>query len=152
MVLSRRLLVLRQGGRLRVAMMKRAAIAIAVVGFAWVSPALALDLNDYRAQNKRPRLSMSSQLSGIASGKARELAGKGRLDHAGFRERARLRGATSAENVAFGCDTEDCVIQQWARSGGHRSNMLLRNVSHYGLASAKAANGRRYWVLELGSE
>jgi uncharacterized protein YkwD len=39
----------------------------------------------------------------------------------------------------------------WARSAGHRRNMLLRGVTHYGLASATGANGRKYWVLELGN-
>jgi hypothetical protein len=28
--------------------------------------------------------------------------------------------------------------------------MLRRDVTHYGLASADGAKGRRYWVLELG--
>jgi len=134
---------------MRVPFPRSLALAVAL---ALASPALALDLNDYRVQNHRPRLTMSSELSGIASSKARELAGKGRLDHSGFRERARLRGAASAQNVAFGCDTLDCVIKQWARSGGHRANMLRRDVSHYGLASAVGEKGRRYWVLELGNE
>ena len=37
--------------------------------------ALALDLNSYRAQHHRPRLTMSAGLAGIAKAKARELAG-----------------------------------------------------------------------------
>ncbi|MBI4366650.1 MAG: CAP domain-containing protein, partial [Deltaproteobacteria bacterium] len=47
--------------------------------------------------------------------------------------------------------TEDCAIRMWAKSAGHRRNMLMKGVSSYGLASASAANGRRYWVLELGN-
>ena len=126
----------------------------ATIGFvlALTTPALALDLNSFRAQHHRPRLSVSADLAGIAKAKARELAGKGRLDHSGFHAQARLRRSASAENVAVGCDTQDCVIAQWARSGGHRANMLRRDVTHYGLASADGAKGRRYWVLELGGE
>jgi len=39
----------------------------------------------------------------------------------------------------------------WAKSGRHRANMLRRDVTHYGLASADSGNGKRYWVLELGN-
>ncbi len=114
------------------------------------SPSLALDLNSYRAQHGRPPLSVSAQLSGIAHSHARDLASRRRLDHKGFRQRANFTGGTAAENVAFGCDSEDCVIRMWARSAGHRANMLRRDVTHYGIASATGDNGRRYWVLELG--
>jgi len=116
-----------------------------------LSPSRALDLNSFRAQHGRPALSVSAQLSGIAHSHARDLANRKRLDHAGFRQRANFTGGTAAENVAFGCDSEDCVIKMWARSGGHRANMLRRDVTSYGLASATADNGRRYWVLELGN-
>ncbi|MBI2713522.1 MAG: CAP domain-containing protein [Rhizobiales bacterium] len=132
-------------------MMKRAVFVFAVVNLAWVSPALALDLNSFRAQHGRPALAASATLSGAALSHARDLANRKRLDHAGFRQRANFTGGTAAENVAFGCDSEDCVIKMWARSGGHRANMLRRDVTSYGLASATADNGRRYWVLELGN-
>ena len=132
-------------------MMKRAVFVFAVVNLAWVSPALALDLNSFRAQHGRSALSVSATLSGAALSHARDLANRKRLDHAGFRQRANFTGGTAAENVAFGCDSEDCVIKMLARSGGHRANMLRRDVTHYGIASATADNGRRYWVLELGN-
>ena len=116
-----------------------------------VSPSFALDLNAFRAQHKRPPLSASAQLSGIAHSHANDLANRKRLDHAGFRQRANFTGGTAAENVAFGCETEDCVIRQWARSGRHRANMLRGDVASYGIASATAEGGRKYWVLELGN-
>ena len=131
-------------------MLKGIAIVIAAVSLAWTTPASALDLNSYRAQHHRPRLSVSADLAGFAKSKARELASKGRLDHSGFHAWARLRRSASAENVSYGCADEACAIAQWARSGGHRASMLRRDVTHYGLASADGAKGRRYWVLELG--
>ncbi|HXX09296.1 MAG TPA: CAP domain-containing protein [Pseudolabrys sp.] len=111
----------------------------------------ALDLNSFRAQHGRPPLSVSGALSGAAYGHARNLAGRGRLDHTGFRQRVSVASGAAAENVGFGCATEDCVIRMWARSGRHRANMLRRDVTHYGLASAEGGNGKRYWVLELGN-
>ena len=65
--------------------------------------------------------------------------------------RARLPGGMHAENVLVGCADEDCAIRGWAKSAGHRVNMLRRDVSAYGIASATGANGRVYWALELGN-
>ena len=47
-------------------MIKRAVFTVAVVSFAWVLPASALDLNSFRAQHGRPALSVSGQLAGGA--------------------------------------------------------------------------------------
>jgi uncharacterized protein YkwD len=113
--------------------------------------ALALDLNSFRAQHGRRPWSASGALAGAAYSHAHNLAARQRLDHSGFRQRVPVTSGPAAENVAFGCATEDCVIRMWARSGGHRANMLRRDVTSYGLASAVGANGRRYWVLELGN-
>src|SRR5450830_948978 len=103
---------------------------ITLIAFALITtPALALDLNSFRAQHGRPALSVSSTLSALAYSQAHSMATRTRLDHAGFRARiAGMGGGMHAENVAFGCDTEDCAI-----------------------ASATGANGRRYWALELGN-
>jgi uncharacterized protein YkwD len=113
--------------------------------------AFALDLNSFRAQHGLRPLSASGALAGAAYSHAHNLAARQRLDHAGFRQRVSVANGTAAENVAFGCPTEDCVIRMWARSGRHRANMLRRDVTVYGLASADGGNGRRYWVLELGN-
>jgi uncharacterized protein YkwD len=133
--------------------MKRSALsAIALLTSALsIAPALGLDLNSFRAQHGRPPLSLSGALAGAANSHAQSLAGRQRLDHAGFRQRVPVTSGTAAENVAFGCATEDCVIRMWARSGRHRANMLRRDVTSYGLASAVGANGKRYWVLDLGN-
>lgn len=113
--------------------------------------AFALDLNSFRVQHGLRPLSASGALAGAAYSHAHNLAARQRLDHAGFRQRVSVANGTAAENVAFGCPTEDCVIRMWARSGRHRANMLRRDVTVYGLASADGGNGRRYWVLELGN-
>jgi uncharacterized protein YkwD len=115
------------------------------------TPARALDLNGFRAQHKLPPLTVSAALSGAAYAHARDLASRGRLDHAGFRARLSPIASTAAENVLVGCDSADCAMRKWASSAGHRRNMLMRGVSHYGLASATADNGRKYWVLVVGN-
>jgi uncharacterized protein YkwD len=114
-------------------------------------PAFALDLNSFRAQHGRPALSVSASLSALASQQAYSMASRTRLDHKDFRARiGAMIGTAHAENVSYGCEDEDCAIRQWAKSGGHRSNMLRDDVSSYGIASATGENGKRYWALELG--
>lgn len=129
----------------------RATLVLAAL-LALAGRAYALDINSFRAQHKLPRLSASAALAGAAYSHARDLARRQRLDHDGFR--ARVDGIVSsaaAENVLVGCADASCAYRTWANSAGHRRNMLMRNVTHYGLASATADNGRRYWVLELGN-
>jgi uncharacterized protein YkwD len=116
-----------------------------------VVPAVALDLNAFRAQHGRAPLSASSALMGAAYAHAADLAARRRLDHRGFKLRLGAVASTAAENVSYGCADEDCAIRQWARSRHHRANMLLYGITGYGLASATSADGRRYWVLELGN-
>jgi len=116
------------------------------------APAQALDLNGFRAEHGRPALGYSSMLAAAAYEQAHSMAARNHLDHNGFRQRlAFVSAGTAAENVLWGCDNEDCAIRMWARSAGHRANMLRGDVSSYGIASATADNGRHYWVLELGN-
>src|SRR5689334_6665718 len=112
-------------------------------------PAYAIALTRYRTTNGRTALRYDSSLAGLASFHARNLAARGARDHAGFMTERGPLGA-AAENVSFGCNDEACAILQWARSAPHRANMLRRDVTTYGLASVVSANGRRYWVMELG--
>lgn len=133
--------------------MRRVFIAVTLAGICILltTPALTLDLNSFRAEHGLPPLSASGALAGAAYSHAHSLAARQRLDHAGFRQRVPLTSGAAAENVAFGCATEDCVIRMWAKSGRHRANMLRRDMTSYGIASAEGGNGRRYWVLELGN-
>jgi len=115
-------------------------------------PAQAFDINSFRAQHRKPPLSASATLTGLAYEQAHAMASRRHLDHARFRERIfGMGGGTHAENVAFGCADAECAFRMWSRSAGHRANMLRGDVSAYGIASATAENGRRYWALELGN-
>ena len=127
-------------------------VAAALIVVEAASPVFALDLNGFRAEHHRPSLSYSATLAGAAYEHAHNMARRNHLDHNGFRDRVgRLVSGTAAENVLWGCDTEDCAIRMWTKSSGHRANMLRGDVSMYGIASATADNGRRYWVMELGN-
>jgi uncharacterized protein YkwD len=128
-----------------------ALIAAALCGAVAAAPAAALDVNSFRAQHRLPPLSVSAMLSAAAYSHAADMASRRTLDHKGFRERVGSISSTAAENVAYGCADEDCATRMWVKSAGHRRNMLMKGITHYGIASATSADGRRYWVLELGN-
>ena len=88
-----------------------------------------------------------SRLYALAQQHANDMARRNRLDHAGFMTHRGPAGAT-AENVAVGCADEACARRMWMRSPPHRANMM-RGGCH-AVASAVSANGRRYWVMEIG--
>ncbi len=109
----------------------------------------AASVNAFRAANGRSQLRSDSTLTGLAKAHAEDMARRGSLDHNGFMERRGPAGAR-AENVAYGCNESACTIKQWINSSGHRKNMLIPELTRYGMASAVSSNGRRYWALELG--
>jgi uncharacterized protein YkwD len=137
----------RPGMTTMVRLIVSACLALAALG----ASARAEDINSFRRAHGLHALSMSSTLAAMAAEQASAMAGRNHLDHDGFRQRFAFSGGRHAENVAYGCDTEECAIRMWSRSAGHRRNMLLRDVSAYGIASATGAKGRRYWALELGN-
>ncbi len=126
-------------------------LIVVTLAVALASPSLALDLNSFRAQHKLPRLKYSALLAGAAYSHAHDLARRNHLDHNGFYERMSMISSMAAENVLVGCRDKACAFRVWAKSPGHRRNMLMKGVTHYGLASATAEDGRIYWVLELGN-
>jgi uncharacterized protein YkwD len=78
--------------------------------FVTSTPALAQDLNSFRAQHGRPALLVSATLSGLAYEQASAMAGRSQIDHKNFRQRIGNIGSTHAENVLVGCDDEACAI------------------------------------------
>jgi uncharacterized protein YkwD len=129
----------------------RAWLTLPLTALLLATPALALDLNGYRAAHHMPPLAISSALVGTAYAHAADLARRRALDHRAFRAEERHLASTAAENVLVGCADETCAIRAWAKSAGHRRNMLLGSVSKYGIESVADGKGRRYWVLELGN-
>ena len=126
--------------------------SVIVLAATFAGAARAEDINSFRRAHGLPPLAMSATLAGLAYEQAASMANRNRLDHQSFRERVSFAGGgRHAENVAVGCADENCAFRLWARSPGHRRNMLLRDVSAYGLASATGSGGRKYWALELGN-
>jgi hypothetical protein len=86
-------------------------------------------------------------LYAFAQQHAYDMARRNSLDHAGFMRHRGPAGAV-AENVAVGCETEECARRVWMQSPRHRANMMFGGCQ--AVASAVSASGRRYWVMEIG--
>ena len=77
---------------------------------------------------------------------AASMARRDRLDHNGFKMRAKRYGLR-AENVAYGCTTEECARAMWSKSPGHARNMMLPGFQE--VASARSRSGRTYWCMAI---
>jgi len=113
------------------------------------TPETATSLNGFRVSHGLSQLRTDGTLAALASEHAADMARRDSLDHNGFMTHRGPRGAR-AENVAYGCKETTCVIQQWVKSSGHRTNMLIPSLTRYGLASATSPSGKKYWTLLVG--
>jgi hypothetical protein len=104
--------------------------------------ALLLSVTDARVSHAN-----CGALQALAQQHAYDMARRNSLDHAGFMRHRGPAGAR-AENVAVGCQSEECARRVWMNSPGHRANMMRGGCQ--AVASAVSASGRRYWVMEIG--
>jgi uncharacterized protein YkwD len=114
-------------------------------------------MNDARRSNGLPAASPDAQLDRAALEQARYMAAAGEMTHITRRGRDfasrtkdnEIKG-TAAENVAYGATDIGRVMQMWMDSPAHRRNMLDPRFSHFGVATATDARGKRYWAMVLG--
>ncbi|MGK7652482.1 CAP domain-containing protein [Roseovarius sp. B08] len=117
----------------------------------------ALDwINDFRAEEGRAPLNVSSTLTRVAAAHAKDMARKDYFSHTGsdgssVADRARRVGygfCFIAENIAEGQRGLDAVLTGWADSPGHRENMLAPEAESVALVEAPG----RIWVMVLGRD
>lgn len=112
-------------------------------------------INLVRAANGAPAWSYNSRLEEAARSQARLMAQKNILSHdlgVTLRQRVTAAGYLGAvgENVAKGYTSLPGAIEGWLGSTGHRSTLLSHRFTEFGLAAARAANGRYYWAMIAG--
>jgi uncharacterized protein YkwD len=129
-------------------------------------PARALQLiNNVRARGTRcgdrlfapaPPVRLSSTLTGVASGHAVDMAEHEYFEHEDLAgqspaERVRAVGYREklvGENIAYGPESVDEVVQGWLDSPGHCENVMDARFAEMGIAYAAGEGARRgpYWV------
>ena len=126
------------------------------------TPAMAAEspadlISSFRLKHGEVRVVRDAALDRIALDQARAMAAKDNLSHdvlGPFTKRVAPAGAgRAAENIAYGYESFEKTLGQWIDSSGHRKNLLLRNASRVGIASARDASGKRtYWAMVIAGD
>jgi hypothetical protein len=126
------------------------------------APAIAAEapaelISSYRLKHGEVRVVRDATLDRIAMEQARAMAAKDNLSHevlGSFSKRvAPARAGRAAENIAYGYESFEKTLGQWIDSSEHRKNLLLHNASKVGIASARAAGGKRtYWAMVIAGD
>lgn len=94
-------------------------------------------------------------LARVAAGHACDMAMRGRMTHRGSATtgpgpRVKAAGyapSVTAENIAAGPFSLNRVLAEWNASGGHRANMVIPQLRHYGIGRATGPDGRtQFWA------
>ena len=136
--------------------------AVAAILLLTATPAIAGEppaelISGFRLKHGEVRVVRDATLDRIALDQARAMAAKDNLSHevlGPFNKRVAPAGAgRAAENIAYGYESFEKTLGQWIDSSGHRKNLLLRNASRVGVASAKDASGKRtYWAMVIAGD
>ena len=57
-----------------------------------------------------------------------------------------IRFSSAGENIAYGQQTPQAVMNSWMNSSGHRANILSPSYTHIGVGLAKNSSGVCYWT------
>ncbi len=114
-------------------------------------------LNKLRAKHGRSALKMDRGLGAAARHHANDMSRRNYFDHKSpngdqASDRARdhgYRGQRVGENIASGYGTPERVMTAWAKSSGHRANMLGNQYRTVGVGFDPKGN---YWVQVFGDK
>src|SRR5215470_1420076 len=119
---------------------------------AWSDP--QSEISAYRKSYGLSAVTADAKLTELARQQANAMAERRSMDHnvyATFHSRIKPYGsALAAENIAMGTKTFEETLAIWKSSSGHNANLLKRNVTRIGLASA-SRDGTTYWALILAA-
>lgn len=112
-------------------------------------------INAVRRANGAPPWTYNTRLEDAARSQARLMAQKNTLSHdlgVTLRQRVTAAGYLGAvgENVAKGYTSLQGAIEGWMESSGHRGTLLSHRFVEFGLAVARAPNGKLYWAMIAG--
>lgn len=116
-------------------------------------------ISQYRQNNGLPPLSLDPVLMKLAADQAGTMAALDKLDHSArrsFQDRMKASGynpRAAAENVSAGYHTLDEAFSGWRDSPPHRANMLLKDATRMGIATAYSPSSKYkvFWTLILAA-
>ncbi|MFK5958446.1 MAG: CAP domain-containing protein [Lutibacter sp.] len=111
-----------------------------------------LDLvNDYRQSMGLNTLETLNIISGVADGHTNYMVETGQVSHDNFSQRAEIlinnAGAkTVGENVAYGFNTAQGVLNGWLNSEEHKKIIENPSYTHFGISTESNNEGRKYFT------
>ena len=119
------------------------------------------DLNAYRAQYGLRPVTLNTRLTVASEVHAKDLAEHGIASHTGtdgssHSDRVQREGyvfSIAAENVATGQKSWEKVFKAWQDSPGHNENLLLPNVTEFGVALVHEPTTMyaNYWAMVVAA-
>ncbi len=101
--------------------------------------------NKERKSRNLKTLKLDRNLCDYAQKHAEKMAKQNSLRHSQMSNLADAAGSqTVAENIAWGQENEEEVVNAWMHSTGHRMN-ILGDYTDVGFGMAKNKNGEIYW-------
>lgn len=113
--------------------------------------------NKIRAEHDLRPLTVNPKLEAAAQGHAKDMAEHEELSHEGSNgstmaqriERQGYAYEQIGENIAYGQQSVEAVMQSWMNSKRHREN-ILGDFTELGVAVATSAKGVPYWCVDFG--
>ncbi len=111
-------------------------------------------VNVERSKRGLPALKANWELSRVARYKSQDMINKNYFSHTSptygspfaMMESFGIRYTSAGENIAYGQQTPQEVMNAWMNSTGHRNNILSSSFSEIGVGLAKNKNGVCYWT------
>ncbi len=114
-------------------------------------------VNVQRSKAGLQTLKANWQLCRVARYKSADMANKGYFSHTSptygtpfqMMENFGLRFSAAGENIAYGQQTPQEVMNAWMNSPGHRSNIMSATYTEIGVGLAKNSKGVCYWTQQF---
>ena len=111
-------------------------------------------VNQERSKQGLKALTLSAELTNVATLKAKDMRDKNYFDHTSptygspfeMMRRFGVQYSSAGENIAAGQKTAQEVMNSWMNSSGHRANILSANYEQLGVGYVEGGSYGTYWV------
>lgn len=108
-------------------------------------------VNEYRNSKGLETLKIINLISKEAIGHTNYMINLGEVNHDNFDSRhlklvKNVSATKVAENVAYGYNSAQAVVNAWIKSDGHRRNIENDQFTDFGISTKQDANGRNYFT------
>lgn len=110
-------------------------------------------VNNYRVQNGLPKLNILNIVSKEAETHSAYMLAQKSISHDNFDERSKnlieqIDALSVGENVAFGYNTAESLLEGWLNSPSHRRVIEGNNYTNFGVAAERNSSGS-YYVTQI---